>query len=376
MQFTAVVLLTLLVVKLLMLPNKVAVKPVVGKARWLMALGIAMLDLHFLLQYALGLRAMGVTQAVMVNLLLFIPCCWTISMALINLQLQGRVPLFDKLVGGIVWGIVIILLGTAIAIDGMPLLSDTRELYWAEVVSSMLYLTMQGHYAYRLTVNLRSMRLALKNFYDNEMDGMLMWMRYSTIVLMVMALMVPLLIFVRTRALAVFALFFFVGIFYMVDTFCYYMVSSAPKKMIKAEQLETEPVAPDIDTDAAADAATADAAQKPLEEATLQRVENAIAQWIDRGGYRKSSLNIQNASDEIGVPRYQLSIWLKQQGYTYSAWMTDLRIEEAKNVLKQHPDWNNEAVANHCGFNERTYFQKKFKEKTGLSPAEFIKSNV
>ena len=30
--------------------------------------------------------------------------------------------------------------------------------------------------------------------------------------------------------------------------------------------------------------------------------------------------------------------------------MTTLRIEEAKRVLLEHPDWTNEAVADHCGF--------------------------
>ena len=37
--------------------------------------------------------------------------------------------------------------------------------------------------------------------------------------------------------------------------------------------------------------------------------------------------------------------------------------EEAKKVLKEHPDWSNDYVAQHCGFSSRTYFQKKFKAK-------------
>ena len=75
---------------------------------------------------------------------------------------------------------------------------------------------------------------------------------------------------------------------------------------------------------------------------------------------------------EIGIPQYQLSAWLKQQNYKYSEWMTSLRIDEAKQVLKEHPDWSNESVAEHCGFSDRTYFQKKFKEKTGMTPADYV----
>ena len=48
--------------------------------------------------------------------------------------------------------------------------------------------------------------------------------------------------------------------------------------------------------------------------------------------------------------------------------MNDLRIEEAKRIIKAHPEWNNEAVADYCGFSDRTYFQRKFKEQTGMTP--------
>ena len=96
-----------------------------------------------------------------------------------------------------------------------------------------------------------------------------------------------------------------------------------------------------------------------------------IQKWIDEGGYRKNGLTMLAAAEEIGIPRCHLSAWLKQHDLTYSAWMTTLRIDEAKRILLAHPKWNNEAVAQYCGFSDRTYFQKKFKEKTGVSPSDF-----
>ena len=63
MQFTAVVLMTLLTLKLLLLPGKVSANPVATESRWMMAAGTMALVLQFLLQLILGLRAMGVTQA-------------------------------------------------------------------------------------------------------------------------------------------------------------------------------------------------------------------------------------------------------------------------------------------------------------------------
>ena len=96
MQFSAVVLLTLLTLKLLLLPKKVAVNAVMDVARWMMVIGILLLDVQFLLQFKLGLRAMGVTQAVLLNLVLFIPSSWFVSLAMLYLllmvNLYGAIP--------------------------------------------------------------------------------------------------------------------------------------------------------------------------------------------------------------------------------------------------------------------------------------------
>ena len=369
MQFSAVVLLTLLMLKLLLLPKKVGVNPVVGKARWLMTAGIALLDVQFLLQYTLGLRAMGVTQAVLVNLILFIPCSWTISLAVLYLQRQGHVSRKSRWIGGITWGIALLLLGIAATIDGQPLFSDTPELHWAEVVSSVLYLTMQGHYSWLHLKNLRAMRRTLQNYYDRDMDYMLLWMQFSILVLMVMVLMVPLLIFVESKGLAVFGILFFFGIFYLVDSFSNYVVSSAPKRMQEAE--DSEEIMVKSEQSVAAIEGNEEA-NTEADSALFTLHSSLIEQWIEKGGHLQVGLKLPNAADDIGIPQYQLSTWLKQQGLTYANWMTDLRIDEAKRMLKEHPDWNNEAIAQHCGFSDRTYFQKKFKERTGLSPAEYI----
>lgn len=360
MQFVALVLMTLLTMKLLVLPRRAASNSAVSRARWLMAGGTALLGVQFLMQYRLGLREMGVTQAVMLNLFLFIPASWLMQMAVIYLQRQGRIWLGDKLVGIIAWGIVIVLLGVAAAIDGQPFLSDTPQLRIAEVVASFCYLVMQGYYTWRQLSNLRAMRSALANYYDLDMNGLLRWMQLSIFILVILALMVPLLIFAPDYILAFFGVTCFAGIFYLVDSFCLYVVSTAPAKVMEAEQSEDESEHDD------------EGSSQTISDEALQRVESAVAQWTAAGGHLKNGLKLPNAAEEMHIPRYLLSVWLKQSGRHYSEWLTDLRIEEAKRVLREHPEWSNEAVAQHCGFSDRCYFQKKFKEATGLTPAQFI----
>ena len=52
--------------------------------------------MQFLIQYVTGLRAMGVTQAVLVNLTLLLPASGLMSLAILNLQRQGRLSTFEQ----------------------------------------------------------------------------------------------------------------------------------------------------------------------------------------------------------------------------------------------------------------------------------------
>ncbi len=74
-QFSAVILLSLMAMSLLvLLPSFVGRDKVMNRSRWLMASALVLLVVQFLLQYFLKLRQMGVSQAVALNLVFFIPC--------------------------------------------------------------------------------------------------------------------------------------------------------------------------------------------------------------------------------------------------------------------------------------------------------------
>ena len=120
-QFAAVVLMSLLTFKLLLLPSRAKVTASIRRAWILMTTGIALLGVHFLLQYVLGLRTMGITQAVMLNLAMFIPCSWLLSLSLICLQRRGFISRSDRYAGLLTWAVALGLMAYAAATDGLPL---------------------------------------------------------------------------------------------------------------------------------------------------------------------------------------------------------------------------------------------------------------
>lgn len=357
LQFTAVVLMALLTFKL-MVPHKRSQETAVATtARWLMTGATLTLVVHFLLQLTLGLRAMGVTQSVMLNLVLLIPASYLFSRAVLLLQRHGRLRPWDRWAGPLTWGVVMALLLTAIIADGKPLLADSPQRQWAEMAGALCYLAMLTYYSWHHITALRPMHRTLNDYYDSDTAGMLRWMQLSIVGLMLLALMVPFAIFTPAEwnGLLFFiaiAIYFF--IFYLVDSFCYYLTSNAPQKTQEAEESRAE-----------------EEQAKAVQEVTEQTTR-AIEQWTARGGHRTAGITSPVAAAEIGIPRYQLTAWVKQSGYeSFSQWMTALRIDEAKRVLLEHPDWGSEAVADYCGFNSRQYFHRIFKEHESMTPAQY-----
>ena len=101
-------------------------------------------------------------------------------------------------------------------------------------------------------------------------------------------------------------------------------------------------------------------------------ITEAVDRWKTNAHYREHNLTLGIVARQMGVPQRQLQEWLRQSEYGKLAGLvTTLRIEDAKRVLKEHPDWSTESVANYCGFSSREYFHRTFRQMTGMTPANF-----
>ena len=374
MQFTAVVLMLMLTIKLLFLRERRIKSRQARQARWLMTTATALLFLHFAIQLKTGLRLMGITQSVMLNLAMLIPASHLFARAILLLQRRGQLSLADRWTGPAVWTVTMAMLAVAALTDGQPLLSDTLELRLAERAGAVLYMLMQGYYTWRHSVSLMAMHHALHDYYDRDTDGMLRWMQYSIVGLMLLALMVPVAIFSSGPGMLTVAFAVYFLMFYLVDSFCFYLTSPAPERMQAAEQnaAEVEEELKSLNNEKQTDAGTADAAV--LSPEVMSEVEQAVEAWKARGGYCQTGLLQPIAAQDIGISRYRLTTWLHQQGLKYTEWIAQLRVEEAKRTIVGHPDWSNDAVAQHCGFTDRTVLQRTFKRIEGITPQKYLEN--
>ena len=104
----------------------------------------------------------------------------------------------------------------------------------------------------------------------------------------------------------------------------------------------------------------------------IEKVDN----WIKTDGYVLQGLTIKELSKILHTNRTYLSAYIKTTyKMTFREWITGLRLEYAKNILKEHPEINIQKLAESSGFLSRSNFIKLFSEKEGCTPAKWKKAN-
>lgn len=104
----------------------------------------------------------------------------------------------------------------------------------------------------------------------------------------------------------------------------------------------------------------------------IERVDN----WIKTDGYVQQGLTIKELSEILYTNRTYLSAYIKTTyKMTFREWITSLRLEYAKNILKEHPEINIQKLAESSGFLSQSNFIKLFSEKEGCTPAKWKKTN-
>ena len=105
----------------------------------------------------------------------------------------------------------------------------------------------------------------------------------------------------------------------------------------------------------------------------IEKVDN----WIKTDGYIQQGLTIKELSEILHTNRTYLSAYIKTAyKMTFREWITSLRLEYAKNILKEHPEINIQKLAESSGFLSRSNFIKLFSEKEGCTPAKWKKANL
>jgi len=336
---------------------------VFNKSRWLLASGLVLFCVHFLLQRFMGFRSMGVSQAVAVNILFLKPAVLLVNLSVLNLLAFGKLRAWHtRLAVGIVALTYALLAVAALTSEG-GLQDDSTMVRLMEMVSSTV--TGAGMLAYNVDAwkRYRRISVALDDYYDSPQQSVIRWFAVSAFLFAILAILTP----VTTYTTSAFVLQLhgftaFGTIAFLVLSFLRY---GAENSMMLLMPVEAEAQV----TDASVVTAAADAADLPRD------IDEKVKRWIEEDRHLRAGITAGEMASELGITRDELKLYIQRQGYPkIGSWLAYHRIEHAKMLMRTYHNYNHDAIALMCGFSSRQYFQKCFKDVEGVPPLYWQKN--
>lgn len=111
---------------------------------------------------------------------------------------------------------------------------------------------------------------------------------------------------------------------------------------------------------------------KTIEPDLLYQIESRIDIIEQKELYKNADIKLSDIAKEMSVSTHVLSQYLNDNlGKSYSFFVNEYRIEEAKRLLKSKPQYTIEAIGYESGFNSKSTFFTVFKKLTGITPAKY-----
>ena len=96
--------------------------------------------------------------------------------------------------------------------------------------------------------------------------------------------------------------------------------------------------------------------------------------WVEQEAFTQTGFTIQELAKTLQTNRTYLNEYIKNTYHvSFREWVTGLRLEFAKKLMKKHPEMPLQKVAEASCFLSLSYFIKIFSEKEGCTPAKWKK---
>ena len=313
------------------------------RSRRIMGIALLLLAANYSVHFFFGIRFKNVNAAILMNLSTYFLCYYLFSSAMITLLDRFYITRKRSWTHIILWvifsslsGVVLLLLPGG-AVQNVALLALAA---WLVIYGLVL--------ARRVIV---AYRRAVRIFDDTHADDIGAYIEWDKYVFIWILSSIP----------------FYSYLFYSYQNYLlfYEQVENAFEQDIQSEEelltdTETEP---EIVSE---------------EEVSVSYTEiiEKVDNWIKTDGYVQQGLTIKELSEILHTNRTYLSAYIKTTyKMTFREWITGLRLEYAKTMLKEHPEINIQKLAEASGFLSRSNFIKSFTEKERCTPAKWKKAN-
>lgn len=100
-----------------------------------------------------------------------------------------------------------------------------------------------------------------------------------------------------------------------------------------------------------------------------EHIRRCIVDWILYREYWDKNDNLDTFSQRTGIPREEITSFLYDHtGGRYLSIRKELRIDDAKNMIRERPDLSVHEIAKMVGIYDKSNFRKDFTEIVGYRP--------
>ena len=334
------------------------------RSRRIMGVALLLLAANYSVHFFLGIRFQNVNSAILMNLSTYFLCYYLFSSAMITLLDRFYITRKRSWTHIILWVIFSILSGVVLLLlPGGTMQKIGLLVLAAWLVIYGLVLARRVIVAYRRAVRI------FDDTHADDIGAYIKWLSIFTYWAVIFGVGCGLLTFLPDRYVYIWVLSsipFYCYLFHCYQNYLlfYEQVENAFEQDIQSEEelLTNSGIEPEMVSEEVPESYTE----------FIEKVDN----WIKTDGYVQQGLTIKELSEILYTNRTYLSAYIKTTyKMTFREWITSLRLEYAKNILKEHPEINIQKLAESSGFLSQSNFIKLFSEKEGCTPAKWKKSN-
>lgn len=338
-------------------------------SRWLLCGSMAVFCIHYFLQMTQGFRAQGADVGAVVNIMFYTPVVFAITLSIINMESTRSVMRRYCLRSAAAYALIV-----AIFIFGV---FSNKSLHLGGLLYMMLAFFV-GSMAYFIYASYSEVLKRKKKLLEESAGDLLPHVRYarsSLVLVCVSAAFLPIAILFNTLLLVVGPLMLLVLIFF-VHSFISLGYYITPVENMLEEQEEQEEQEKTADQTAyGAQLDSGDDGQTELSISSSERmkkIEAALEKWCDDRMYKDCNVTIYSLAANLGCKKNELTEYFNLSQHTnFRTWLSDIRFNEAVRMMKENPEFSNDAISTECGFSSHTQIYRIFKQKTGLSPSQW-----
>ena len=343
-------------------------------SRWMIFAALLFMAVHFFLQMYFGFRATDEDVGAVINVLVYLPCFTLFSMAIYNIEATHTKRRKMNLICAAVYAAMLAAFAVGYSFSGSLNIGAWLYVMLALFFGNIVYCI------YMIIIEMNKRKKLLETMTATDMLPFIRYAHASIAMLSLIAISMPFAILSTKSLYIIGPVGLLVLLFFIVNFVAFGNCYVPTEELLDRERGNGETDDDDEPTTAencaSQSAADCEQSAQRLSAERSAFIQAALNKWCADMGYKDSSVNMLTLSHSLDINKNELSQFFSQcQNTTFRIWLSEIRFNAAKKMMKEFPDYNNDIISAECGFSSRSYLYRIFKEKEGCTPVEWRAKN-